>query len=103
MRGLVSFLVSDRHLPLPRCFAISTLFKSLGKDRVSQALGDAALLLESIVDHALEGINQCKRLDEIVHTLGPKIPPGLLEKPYLRPVYDEPEFIVHNGGFFRGT
>jgi alkyl sulfatase BDS1-like metallo-beta-lactamase superfamily hydrolase len=36
-----------------------------------------------------------------------KAPPHLLEKPYLRPVYDEPEFVVRNvwrlyGGWFDG-
>lgn len=66
----------------------------LGKANVDQALDDAAKLLEVIVDHGLQGLNAGKRLDEIVHTL--KIPEGLLEKPYLRPVYDEPEFVLRN-------
>jgi alkyl sulfatase BDS1-like metallo-beta-lactamase superfamily hydrolase len=37
-----------------------------------------------------------------------KLPPALLERPYLRPVYDEPEFVVHNiwrlyGGWYDGN
>jgi alkyl sulfatase BDS1-like metallo-beta-lactamase superfamily hydrolase len=36
-----------------------------------------------------------------------RAPPGLLERPYLRPIYDEPEFIVRNvwrlyGGWWDG-
>ena len=44
-------------------------------------------------------------LDEILHRV--RIAPELLEKPYLRPVYDEPEFVVRNiwrlyGGWYDG-
>ena len=44
-------------------------------------------------------------LDEIIHTVKP--PPQLAEKPWLQPVYDEPEFIVRNiwrldGGWYDG-
>ncbi|KAI9034588.1 alkyl sulfatase-like hydrolase [Hyaloraphidium curvatum] len=66
----------------------------LGKANVEQALDDAASLLEAIVDHTLAGMNAGKRLDEIIHTLA--VPAGLLERPYLRPIYDEPEFVVRN-------
>jgi alkyl sulfatase BDS1-like metallo-beta-lactamase superfamily hydrolase len=65
-----------------------------GADRVRTALEDSAELLESLVSQTLAMINAGSRLDEIVHTV--KAPPHLLEKPYLRPVYDEPEFVVHN-------
>ncbi len=50
-------------------------------------------------------MNSGARLDEIVHTVtGPQ---HLLERPYLRPVYDEPEFVVRNvwrlyGGWWDG-
>jgi len=45
-------------------------------------------------------------LDTIIHTV--RAPDELLNKPYLRPVYDEPEFIVRNiwrlyGGWYDGT
>ena len=39
-------------------------------------------------------MNEGARLDDIVHAV--KAPAHLLEKPYLRPVYDEPEFVVRN-------
>jgi alkyl sulfatase BDS1-like metallo-beta-lactamase superfamily hydrolase len=50
-------------------------------------------------------MNQGARLDEIVHTV--KAPQHLLDRPYLRPVYDEPEFVVRNvwrryGGWWDG-
>src|SRR5690606_34069673 len=61
----------------------------VGADRVRQALEDAATLLESLVTQTLELMNQGARLDEILHTV--EAPAGLLGKPYLKPVYDEPE------------
>jgi alkyl sulfatase BDS1-like metallo-beta-lactamase superfamily hydrolase len=50
-------------------------------------------------------MNQGASLDEIVHTV--RAPAELLERPYLRPVYDEPEFVVRNiwrlyGGWYDG-
>ena len=77
----------------------------VGADRVTQALGDAAALLESIHDQALTLMNEGARLDDVVHAVRP--PPELLDRPYLRPIYDDPEFIVHNvwrlyGGWWDG-
>ncbi|HEY8525642.1 MAG TPA: alkyl sulfatase dimerization domain-containing protein [Acidimicrobiales bacterium] len=77
-----------------------------GADRIRQALVDSADLLDSLVDQTLELMNAGARLDEIVHTV--EAPPDLLEKPYLRPVYDEPEFVVRTvwrlyGGWYDGN
>lgn len=77
-----------------------------GADRVRQALTDTAELLESLVDQTLALMNEGARLDEILHTV--RAPAALLDKPYLRPVYDEPEFIVRNiwrlyGGWYDGN
>jgi alkyl sulfatase BDS1-like metallo-beta-lactamase superfamily hydrolase len=77
-----------------------------GADRVRQALTDTAELLESLVDQTLAMMNAGARLDEIVHTV--RAPAALLDKPYLRPVYDEPEFVVRNiwrlyGGWYDGN
>ncbi|MEU7293030.1 alkyl sulfatase dimerization domain-containing protein [Streptomyces exfoliatus] len=66
----------------------------LGADRIRQALGDTAELLESLCDQTRDLMNAGARLDEVLH--GVKVPPGLLEKPYLHPAYDEPEFVVRN-------
>lgn len=78
----------------------------IGNERIRQALGDAADLLESLLGQTLKLMNQGARLDEIIHSV--KAPDHLLSKPYLHPIYDEPEFIVRNiwrlyGGWFDGN
>lgn len=81
-------------------------FPIIGADRIALALGDTAELLESLVDQTLEMMNAGARLDDIVHAV--QAPQHLLDKPYLRPVYDEPEFVVRNlwrlyGGWYDGN
>jgi alkyl sulfatase BDS1-like metallo-beta-lactamase superfamily hydrolase len=81
-------------------------FPILGADRIRQALVDTADLLDSLVDQTLALMNAGARLDEILHTVA--APAHLLDRPYLRPVYDEPEFIVRNvwrlyGGWWDGN
>jgi alkyl sulfatase BDS1-like metallo-beta-lactamase superfamily hydrolase len=81
-------------------------FPVVGADRVRQALTDTAELLESIVEQSLALMNEGARLDELIHTV--RAPAHLLDKPYLRPVYDEPEFVVRNiwrlyGGWYDGN
>lgn len=78
----------------------------IGAARVAQALEDTAQYLESIVDQTLEFMNAGARLDEALHGVTP--PSALAERPYLQPVYDEPEFIVRNiwrlyGGWWDGN
>jgi alkyl sulfatase BDS1-like metallo-beta-lactamase superfamily hydrolase len=78
----------------------------IGAQRVRQALSETAEMLESLVDQTLELMNAGARLDEAIHSV--KAPPHLLERPYLRPVYDEPEFVVRNiwrlyGGWWDGN
>ncbi len=78
----------------------------LGADRVRDALDDIAELLEILHDETLAMMNAGAALDEIVHTV--RAPERLLERPYLRPVYDEPEFVVRNvwrlyGGWYDGN
>ena len=77
----------------------------LGEDRVRQALTESAELLDYLHDETLRMMNTGASLDEIVHTV--RAPQHLLERPYLRPVYDEPEFVVRNiwrlyGGWWDG-
>jgi alkyl sulfatase BDS1-like metallo-beta-lactamase superfamily hydrolase len=77
-----------------------------GRDRVRQALNDTAELLESLHDQAVSLMNEGARLDDLIH--GVRAPAHLLERPYLRPVYDEPEFVVRNvwrqyGGWYDGN
>lgn len=66
----------------------------VGVDRVAQALGDAATLLDSLHDQTVELMNAGASLDEVIHTV--RAPDGLLDRPYLQPIYDDPEFIVRN-------
>jgi glyoxylase-like metal-dependent hydrolase (beta-lactamase superfamily II) len=78
----------------------------IGADRIRQALTDTADLLDSLVDQTLAVMNSGGRLDDAIHGVIP--PPHLMERPYLRPVYDEPEFIVRNvwrlyGGWWDGN
>ncbi|HWF81143.1 MAG TPA: alkyl sulfatase dimerization domain-containing protein [Streptosporangiaceae bacterium] len=78
----------------------------IGADRIRQALTDAADLLDSLVDQTLAIMNSGGRLDDAIHGVIP--PPHLIDRPYLRPVYDEPEFIVRNvwrqyGGWWDGN
>lgn len=78
----------------------------LGSDRVHQALGDAAELLETLFDQTLSMMNEGAKLNDILHSV--KIPEALLARPYLRPTYDDPLFIVRNlwrlyGGWYEGN
>jgi alkyl sulfatase BDS1-like metallo-beta-lactamase superfamily hydrolase len=77
-----------------------------GGERIQEALGNTADLLDHLVDETLAMMNAGARLDDIVHTV--KAPGHLLDKPYLRPVYDEPEFVVRTvwrlyGGWYDGN
>ncbi len=77
----------------------------VGEERVAQALDETAQLLESLVEQTLAAMNAGATLDEVLTTV--KAPEALLERPYLRPVYDEPDFIVRNlwrlyGGWYDG-
>lgn len=72
----------------------------IGADRIRQALTDAADLLDHLHDETLRLMNEGADLDTILHTV--RAPQHLLDRPYLRPVYDEPEFIVRNVWRFYG-
>ena len=65
-----------------------------GADRVRQALTETADLLDSLVDQTLELMNAGRPPRR--HRPHGASPSDLLDRPYLRPVYDEPEFVVRN-------
>ena len=76
-----------------------------GKERVALVLGDLAGALERLVEDVLTAMNQGATLDEIVHSV--RVDDDLLQRPWLRPIYDEPEFVVRNvwrlfGGWWDG-
>ena len=55
-------------------------------------------MLETIQQQTIELMNQGKNLDEVIR--GVVFPEKLLARPYLRPVYDDPEFIIRFILFF---
>jgi alkyl sulfatase BDS1-like metallo-beta-lactamase superfamily hydrolase len=76
-----------------------------GTDRIVQALTDTADVLDSIEAQTLALMNRGVTLDRVLHEV--EIPERLRDLPYLRPVYDHPQFIVRNvwrryGGWYDG-
>lgn len=77
-----------------------------GAGQVAMVLTDTADLLDHLVDHTLQAMNEGATLDAIVHSA--RVPAHLADKPYLQPIYDEPEFVVRNvwrlyGGWYDGN
>ncbi|MYH87941.1 MAG: MBL fold metallo-hydrolase [Acidimicrobiaceae bacterium] len=65
-----------------------------GQAEVNLILGDLASALEGLVDATLELMNAGESLDTIIQAV--EVSEELLSKPWLQPVYDEPEFVVRN-------
>ena len=77
-----------------------------GKARIAIVLDDIATSLESLVMQVIDMMNTGETLDTIIHSV--KVPQSILDKPYMRPFYDEPEFVVRNiwrlyGGWWDGA
>ncbi|CAB4884622.1 unannotated protein [freshwater metagenome] len=77
-----------------------------GADRIARVLDDIATALETLVAEVIAMMNSGATLDTILHNV--TVPADTLAKPYLRPLYDEPEFVVHNiwrqfGGWWDGA
>jgi glyoxylase-like metal-dependent hydrolase (beta-lactamase superfamily II) len=77
-----------------------------GRERIAMVLGDIAGALEQLVAEVVDMMNAGEVLDTIVHSV--QVPDDVLAKPYLRPFYDEPEFVVRNiwrqfGGWWDGA
>lgn len=77
-----------------------------GAARVRRVLEDIAAALEAIVEQSLRLMNEGAPLDTLLHEV--RVPARLLDRPYLRPVYDEPEFVIRNvwrlyGGWYDGN
>jgi alkyl sulfatase BDS1-like metallo-beta-lactamase superfamily hydrolase len=63
-------------------------------------------MLESLVGQTVALMNRGCTLDEVLHSVSG--PAELLAKPWLRPRYDDPEFVVRAiwhlyGGWFEGN
>jgi alkyl sulfatase BDS1-like metallo-beta-lactamase superfamily hydrolase len=65
-----------------------------GAERINAALTDTADLLDSLESQVLALMNAGAPLDRIIHEV--EVPPHLADRPYLRPVYDHPQFVVRN-------
>jgi alkyl sulfatase BDS1-like metallo-beta-lactamase superfamily hydrolase len=77
-----------------------------GEERIARVLDEMATTLETLVHDVVAKMNAGATLDDILHTV--VVDPSVLEKPYLRPLYDEPEFVVRNiwrlyGGWYDGA
>jgi alkyl sulfatase BDS1-like metallo-beta-lactamase superfamily hydrolase len=77
-----------------------------GAERIRTALCETARALETLVEQTLARMNAGMTLDSILHEV--RVPDELLGRPYLRPLYDEPEFVVRNiwrlyGGWYDGN
>ena len=77
-----------------------------GADRIRNVLTDVADALEFLCTETIKMMNEGARLNDIVHSV--KIDEAVLEKPFLKPMYDEPEFVVRNiwrlyGGWYDGN
>ena len=77
-----------------------------GKERIARVLNEIATALENLVRDVVAMMNNGATLDEIIHTV--RVPADTLALPYLRPLYDEPEFVVRGvwrqfGGWWDGA
>ena len=77
----------------------------IGKKRVQEALMSTTSYLASIHSQTIQLMNEGLPLREIISEI--QVPEELIKKPYLQPIYDEPEFIVRNiwrlyGGWYDG-
>jgi alkyl sulfatase BDS1-like metallo-beta-lactamase superfamily hydrolase len=76
-----------------------------GAQRVRQALTETAEWLEALVSQTVALMNAGATLEQVVREVRP--PAHLAGRPYLQPVYDEPEYAVRNlwrlsGGWYDG-
>lgn len=74
--------------------------------RVGQVLGTTATALEGLVRDVLDILNADGTMEDALHSV--RVPDELLALPWLRPFYDEPEFVVRNiwrtyGGWWDGN
>jgi glyoxylase-like metal-dependent hydrolase (beta-lactamase superfamily II) len=63
-------------------------------DRTTLVLDSTAEALEQLVAAVIELLNADATLDDALHSV--RVPEATLALPWLRPLYDEPEFVVRN-------
>lgn len=77
-----------------------------GREQIRRVLTDVAESLEDLVRDTLGLMNEGVPLGDVIHEV--RVPAGQLAKPWLTPLYDEPEFVVRNiwrmyGGWYDGN
>lgn len=77
-----------------------------GSKRIARVLIEVAEVLEGLVSNTIELMNQGASLNDAIHSV--KVAREILDRPWLRPAYDEPEFVVRNiwrqyGGWYDGN
>ena len=65
-----------------------------GRERIGTVLLTLAEALESLVSQTIDLMNSGASLDEILNSVS--LPAEWLSRPWMRPVYDEPEFVIRN-------
>ena len=78
----------------------------VGGERVRQMLTETAEFMESLHEQTVRMMNEGATLDKVIH--GVRAPAHLEDRPFLQPVYDDPEYIVRNiwrlyGGWHDGN
>lgn len=76
-----------------------------GADRIALVLDDLATALEQVTHRTLEHMNAGEPLDAVLAAV--RVDDDLMERPWLTPLYDEPEFVIRNvwrqyGGWYDG-
>ena len=76
-----------------------------GRERIARVLVQVADVLGELVSETLDLMNQGATLNDTIHSVS--VAKHILELPWLRPAYDEPEFVVRNiwrqyGGWYDG-
>jgi alkyl sulfatase BDS1-like metallo-beta-lactamase superfamily hydrolase len=66
----------------------------IGKERVEEALMTTAEFLKTLCTQTIDLMNRGCSLPDIIQKV--TIPEELMKKPYLQPIYDEPEFLIRN-------
>lgn len=77
-----------------------------GIKRIRTVLTEVAETLEQLVKETIDMMNAGASRNAIVHSV--KVDAAVLEKPWLKPLYDEPEFVINNlwrqfGGWYDGN
>ena len=67
-------------------------FPIFGKDRIKKALETTSQFLTLIEEQTLKFMNQGKSLNQVLHEV--IIPNDLMDHPWLKPIYDDPKFLI---------